>query len=96
MAKTVKIKTRYVCQDCGGVSPKWQGKCPDCGAWNKYVEEREPVGRSAERPTLFGHTGKVSRISDVDISNAQRLLAQIVDRHGDEPLRRVTEDHRRL
>ncbi|MEE2711072.1 MAG: DNA repair protein RadA [Gemmatimonadota bacterium] len=77
MAKVVKIKTRYVCQGCGGVSPKWQGKCPDCGAWNKYVEEREPVGRSAERPTLFGDTDKVSRISDVDISNDQRLLTQI-------------------
>ncbi len=77
MAKVAKIKTRFVCQDCGDVSPKWQGKCPDCGAWNKYVEEREPVGRSAERPTLFGDSDKVSRISDVDISNDQRLLTQI-------------------
>ena len=77
MAKVAKIKTRFVCQDCGDVSPKWQGKCPDCGAWNKYVEEREPVGRSTERPTLFGDSDKVSRISDVDISNDQRLLTQI-------------------
>lgn len=33
------IKTRYVCEMCGSVQPKWQGKCPDCGEWNSLVEE---------------------------------------------------------
>ncbi|NCP83181.1 MAG: hypothetical protein GW826_12915, partial [Rhodoferax sp.] len=28
-----KEKTHYVCTDCGGSSPKWQGKCPSCNAW---------------------------------------------------------------
>ncbi|MCD7929982.1 MAG: DNA repair protein RadA [Tannerellaceae bacterium] len=36
MAKT---KTLYVCTQCGADSPKWQGKCPNCGEWNTYVEE---------------------------------------------------------
>ncbi|MCD8043327.1 MAG: DNA repair protein RadA [Tannerellaceae bacterium] len=36
MAKT---KTLYVCSQCGADSPKWQGKCPNCGEWNTYVEE---------------------------------------------------------
>lgn len=34
-------RTVYACQQCGSQSRKWLGKCPDCGAWNSYVEERE-------------------------------------------------------
>jgi DNA repair protein RadA/Sms len=33
-------KAIYVCQQCGHQSPKWLGKCPDCGEWNSFVEER--------------------------------------------------------
>ncbi len=32
-------KILYQCQSCGYTSPKWLGKCPDCGAWNSFVEE---------------------------------------------------------
>jgi DNA repair protein RadA/Sms len=50
-----KPTTRYACQTCGTVHPKWQGKCEGCGAWNTLVEEtsggagprrrrRRPVG----------------------------------------------------
>ncbi len=34
------MKSRFVCQDCGAVSPKWLGRCPNCGAFNKMVEEQ--------------------------------------------------------
>ena len=34
-----KTKTIYICQNCGYKSPKWLGKCPDCGSWNSLVEE---------------------------------------------------------
>ncbi|MGD9591802.1 MAG: ATPase domain-containing protein, partial [Candidatus Berkiella sp.] len=33
-----KVKTQYTCNDCGGLSPKWTGQCPDCGAWNTLTE----------------------------------------------------------
>ena len=33
-----KPKTVYSCTECGGTSPKWQGQCPSCGAWNTLVE----------------------------------------------------------
>ena len=54
-------RTIYACQSCGHQSRKWLGKCPDCGAWNTFAEERErvavrgaqdPLGR-ANRPTRF-------------------------------------------
>ena len=42
----------FVCQQCGAVSPKWAGKCDDCGAWNTLVEERkEAPSGSGKRVT---------------------------------------------
>jgi DNA repair protein RadA/Sms len=32
-------RSRFLCQGCGFVSPKWLGRCPDCSAWNSLVEE---------------------------------------------------------
>ena len=34
-----KPKTAYVCQQCGAISPRWAGRCPECGDWNALVEE---------------------------------------------------------
>ena len=34
-----KIKTSYICSECGFESPKWYGKCPSCGEWNTLNEE---------------------------------------------------------
>jgi len=34
-----KSRTVFACQNCGAQSAKWLGRCPDCGAWNTYVEE---------------------------------------------------------
>jgi DNA repair protein RadA/Sms len=51
-----KIKTVYQCQTCGYVSPKWLGRCPDCGEWNGFVEERKgAVTRQSSRDM---HPGK--------------------------------------
>ena len=38
MAKT---KTIFVCSECGYESSKWLGKCPSCGTWNSFYEEKE-------------------------------------------------------
>jgi DNA repair protein RadA/Sms len=40
-------RTAFVCQDCGAQSPKWMGRCADCGSWNSFVEERIPDPRAA-------------------------------------------------
>ncbi|MFQ3581133.1 MAG: DNA repair protein RadA [Chloracidobacterium sp.] len=42
-----KEKTIYACQQCSYQSRKWLGRCPDCGAWNTFVEEREEKTISA-------------------------------------------------
>ncbi|MGN6675354.1 MAG: DNA repair protein RadA, partial [Thermomicrobiales bacterium] len=33
-----KATTQYVCQNCGFASPKWHGRCPQCGEWESLVE----------------------------------------------------------
>jgi DNA repair protein RadA/Sms len=43
--------TVFVCQNCGNQSRKWLGKCPDCGGWNTFVEERARVGAKKETAT---------------------------------------------
>lgn len=53
-----KIKTVFICQECGYESPKWLGKCPDCNKWNSFVEEvKEDI--------------KVSKVSNI---NNTRIL----------------------
>jgi DNA repair protein RadA/Sms len=42
-------RVHYTCQNCGHVSPKWLGRCPDCGEWNSFVEEAAAAG-SDRRP----------------------------------------------
>ncbi len=37
----MKTKTNFVCQNCGFHSPKWLGRCPNCGEWNTLIEEVE-------------------------------------------------------
>jgi DNA repair protein RadA/Sms len=49
MAKTPR---EYVCQSCGGVSPRWAGRCPSCGEWNTLAEEAgadSPLEAKAKR-----------------------------------------------
>ena len=65
MAKT---KTVFYCTECGNETPKWQGRCPACGAWNTMVEHIEkptPLGRGVAAPVGVSRTAQ--RLQDVDI-----------------------------
>lgn len=57
-----KAKTQYVCTDCGSVSPKWLGQCPDCNAWNTFTEfvERAPPSGGAQRSGYAGAAGRAT------------------------------------
>jgi len=37
--RMMRVKTRFICEECGAVHPKWSGKCADCDSWNTLVEE---------------------------------------------------------
>ena len=77
-------KTVFVCQECGSQSPKWLGRCGDCGAWNSYVEERpQPndgaVGAAAagHRYALAGATGAARLYADIAVEQHARLTTGI-------------------
>ncbi|WP_343253181.1 DNA repair protein RadA [Ligaoa zhengdingensis] len=76
-----KIKTVFVCNQCGFETPKWYGKCPECGEWNSFVEETRsaaPVKSSSlvsarqALPTVSYDAGSVSQLAAVDSSEDQR------------------------
>ena len=72
MRQAVMAKSRsvFICQSCGAVSPRWQGKCESCGDWNTLVEEIEggaPAlrvgrGRAIELERLAGDARPAARI----------------------------------
>jgi DNA repair protein RadA/Sms len=63
-----KTKVYYVCRECGSRQLKWVGKCPDCGQWDSFEEERiEGVSEDLHRPMTPLETGKpVSLAEDID------------------------------
>lgn len=70
-----KVKTVFVCQECGNDSPRWLGQCPACQAWNSFVEETK---RKAA-PTRPGfplveqlNGGKPIALKDVDSISESR------------------------
>ncbi len=71
MAKT---KTVYFCSNCGNESPKWLGKCPNCGEWNTYVEEKVQVKSSKE--SLLPKSEQAAapvRLSEIEQSTEERI-----------------------
>jgi DNA repair protein RadA/Sms len=66
-----KPKTLYTCDSCGAQQPKWQGQCPDCGAWNSLTEIRAVTSRS-ERAHYTGHV-ELTRLDRVNVSRVDRF-----------------------
>ncbi len=44
-----RVRTHYVCSECGAAAPKWQGQCPQCDAWNTLVETAAQARAAAHR-----------------------------------------------
>jgi DNA repair protein RadA/Sms len=45
-----RTTTAFFCTDCGNETPRWQGQCPACGAWNSLVEEPKPPRAASRSP----------------------------------------------
>ncbi len=75
-------KAVFVCQGCGAQSPKWTGRCDECGVWNSLVEERVPnpalaTGATGHRYAQAGAAGTARLITDVESAGAARLSSGI-------------------
>ena len=78
MTNKKAVKTIYTCQACGSRSPKWMGRCPDCGQWDTLVEST--LRSEAGRPVMGHGPGRPNQpvsIDSIDIVHEQRLLTSI-------------------
>ncbi len=69
-----KEKTMWFCSECGGDSPKWVGRCPNCGAWNTMVEERVKAAKSSKSVTLSSRNiSKPQKVSEIQAIDEPRI-----------------------
>ncbi|MCX8034364.1 MAG: DNA repair protein RadA [Thermodesulfovibrio sp.] len=69
-----KFKRVFQCQSCGYISLKWLGKCPDCGEWNSFVEDKIESEGFKKR---FAEAAKPVAINSVEIIVSERLSTGI-------------------
>ncbi|HFI0709179.1 TPA: DNA repair protein RadA [Streptococcus suis] len=60
-----KKKTTFVCQNCEYHSPKYLGRCPNCGSWSSFVEEVEVAEVKNERVSLTGEKTRPMKLNEV-------------------------------
>lgn len=68
-----KVKSSYVCQNCGATSVKWLGRCPSCGQWNTFVEQR--VAEAPKRASMISVSRQAvpEPLANVRNSNEERV-----------------------
>jgi len=61
----------YYCQECGYKSLKWMGRCPECGAWNSFIEERDKKDKKIK--DLNYEKAKIIKLSEISFESKKRL-----------------------
>ncbi len=71
-------KTLFACQGCGYQSPKWLGRCPECGQWDSFAEEVTAAAGTAGPLRGISHlASKPVPIDSVDLMEQERLCTRI-------------------
>lgn len=70
MAKT---KSVYFCQNCGHESPKWMGKCPSCGEWNTFAEEKVTVSSKNSGTRKKSESARPQKLSEIEVTEETRM-----------------------
>ncbi|MDE7427022.1 MAG: DNA repair protein RadA [Muribaculaceae bacterium] len=78
MAKKA-YKNIWYCTECGADTPKWEGKCPNCGAWNTLIEEKVPGSRSKgtvsrSASPVAGTKGVPTPVNGINTAEMPRML----------------------
>src|SRR5687767_7833742 len=71
-----KVRTQFLCNNCGSVHPKWMGKCPDCGTWDS-LEEYKPPTPDARAANARGVTAAAGATGDLAHGGEALSLAEI-------------------
>lgn len=72
-----KIKTSYICSECGFESPKWYGKCPSCGEWNTLNEELNSQQTKNSFSNSLSTVNQVLALDDICGENDERIPTKI-------------------
>jgi DNA repair protein RadA/Sms len=72
-----KIKSKFVCQECGYESIRWLGKCPGCDSWNSMEEELTGVKVEFKRSPTIVNQSKPQPIKNVKSGAYERYDTQI-------------------
>jgi DNA repair protein RadA/Sms len=75
----LKPRASFVCQNCGAVSQRWQGRCESCGAWNSILEETATsgIGAQAARGAQKGRVFDLMGLGDASRPSAPRMMTGI-------------------
>ena len=76
MAKINKIESKFVCVECGGVVPKWMGKCPVCGKFGTIQEELQQA-ESASVQTFNAPAPRPVKLNDIEKEKLTRFSSGI-------------------
>ncbi|MCE1170489.1 DNA repair protein RadA [Azovibrio restrictus] len=73
-----KPRSVYCCSECGATSPKWQGQCPGCGAWNTLVEGvAETGGGAGHRFQSLAPASRLQALAEIEAREAERIPTRI-------------------
>ncbi len=72
-----KLKSKYVCQECGYVTPKWLGKCPACNEWNTLVEEVYEKNDKRKKTKENFNINNIEKLIDIKIEEDERVCTSI-------------------
>ena len=72
-----KVKSIYVCSECGFESPKWYGKCPSCGEWNTLNEELPKTEFKGNFSASLGAVEQIMSLNDITGENDERFATGI-------------------
>ena len=72
-----KVKSIYVCSECGFESPKWYGKCPSCGEWNTLNEELPKTEFKGNFSASLGAVEQIMSLNDITGENDERFATRI-------------------
>ncbi|AEC19022.1 DNA repair protein RadA [Pusillimonas sp. T7-7] len=73
-----KSKTLFICSECGGSCPKWEGKCPHCGSWNTLQESRD-TGVPAHRYAPLAGASPVRSLAEIEARELPRQPSGIAE-----------------
>ena len=77
MVKMAKVKSKYVCQNCGYETAGYLGKCPECNSWSSFVEEIDTPSAKKETAIEVIDSIPPMKLNEIEMNSALRFSTNI-------------------